>query len=133
MLYPGPLGAALVPVLAGYEKHWDVTKICSLCGACNDVCPVKIPLYEFILEHRRIIAEERKLSSRIEDAVISQYGRVIGSSACYASATRMARFAKYLPRVGPLAAWNRARELPEIPKERFRDWFAGRSREEDES
>ena len=129
VLYPGPLGAALVPVLAGYEKHWDVTKICSLCGACNDVCPVKIPLYEFILEHRRIIAEERKLSSRIEDAVISQYGRVIGSSACYASATRMARFAKYLPRVGPLAAWNRARELPEIPKERFRDWFAGRSRE----
>jgi L-lactate dehydrogenase complex protein LldF len=133
VLYPGPLGAALVPVLAGYETHWDVTKICSLCGACNDVCPVKIPLYEFILEHRRIIAEEGKLSSRIEDAVFSQYGRVIGNPACYASATRMARLAKYLPRIGPLRAWNRMRELPEIPKERFRDWIAGHGREGGES
>ena len=65
VLYPGPLGSALVPVLSGYDDHRDVTRICSLCGACNDVCPVKIPLYESILEHWRIVAEDGKLNSRL--------------------------------------------------------------------
>ena len=129
VLYPGPLGAALVPVLAGYSEYKDVTKICSLCGACNDVCPVKIPLYESILEHRRIIVEDKKLTSWIENAVYSQYGSVIGDPACYASATKLARFGNYAPRVGPLKEWTKAREIPKIPKERFRDWFAGRGDE----
>jgi len=129
VLYPGPLGAALVPVLAGYGEHGDVTKICSLCGACNDVCPVRIPLCESILEHRRILAEEKELSSGLEKAVFSQYGRVIGNPSYYASATYLTSFAKYLPQVGALKKWSKARELPEIPKERFRDWFAGRRKQ----
>jgi L-lactate dehydrogenase complex protein LldF len=123
VLYPGPLGAALVPVMAGYDAYGEVTRICSLCGACNDVCPVKIPLYESILEHRRIIVEDRKLSSGICNAVFSQYGRVIGHPAYYESVTGRARFARYLPRIGPLKAWCKSRELPEIPQKRFRDWF----------
>jgi L-lactate dehydrogenase complex protein LldF len=131
VLYPGPLGAALVTALAGYEEYKDVTRICSLCGACNDVCPVKIPLYESILEHRRIIAEGKKLASWMEDTVYSQYGRVIGNSACYTTATRLARLANHLPQVGPLKEWAKARELPEIPGKRFRDRFAGRRREGD--
>jgi len=129
VLYPGPLGAALVPVLAGYSEHKDVTKICSLCGACNDVCPVKIPLYESILEHRRIIVEDKKLTAWIEDAVYSQYGSVIGNPDYYASVSKLAHFGNYAPRVGPLKEWTKAREMPEIPKERFRDWFAGRGDE----
>ncbi len=129
VLYPGPLGAALVPVLAGYSEHKDVTKICSLCGACNDVCPVKIPLVESIREHRRIIVEEKNLTSWIEDTVFSQYGRVIGSQARYQTVTKLARLANHAPRVGPLKEWSKAREMPKIPKERFRDWFAKRRNE----
>ncbi len=129
VLYPGPLGAALVPVLAGYDEHKDVTKICSLCGACNDVCPVKIPLMESILEHRRIIVEEKKLTSWIESAAFSQYGRVIGDSGLYESAGRLARLANHAPWVGPVREWTKARELPKMPKERFRDWFAKRRNE----
>lgn len=126
VLYPGPLGAALVPVLAGYHAYWDVTKICSLCGACNDVCPVKIPLYESILEHRRISSEVKKLPSGIERSVFSQYGRWIAGPNRYATATGLARLVKYLPRLGPLGKWCNARELPRIPQRRFRDWFAER-------
>jgi L-lactate dehydrogenase complex protein LldF len=129
VLYPGPLGAALIPVLAGYGAHNDVTKICSLCGACNDVCPVKIPLYESILEHRRIIVEDKKSASRMENAIYSQYGRVIGNSAYYASATRLARLANHAPRIGPLREWAKAREIPKMPKKRFRDWFSKRRNE----
>lgn len=129
VLYPGPLGAALVPVLAGYDEHKDVTKICSLCGACNDVCPVKIPLVESIREHRRIIVEETKLTSWAQDAFFSQYGRVIGSHTRYEWATRLAHWVNHAPRLGPLKEWAKTREIPEMPKERFRDWFAKRRNE----
>ncbi len=72
-LYPGPLGLALVPVLGGYEDYSDITKICSLCGACNDICPGKIPLYESIYEHRRIIAEDEELVHAPEPFVMGIY------------------------------------------------------------
>jgi L-lactate dehydrogenase complex protein LldF len=133
VLYPGPLGAALVPVLAGYAEHSDVAKICSLCGACNDVCPVKIPLYESILEHRRIAVEEKKLTRWTEDAAFSQYGRAIGSHTRYETSTRLARLANHAPHIGPLREWSKTREIPEIPKERFRDWFATHRHEGGES
>ncbi len=125
-LYSGPLGAALVPVLGGYKEYRDITQICSLCGACNDVCPVKIPLYESILEHRRIIAEDEKLTSWIQDTAFSLYGNAIGNPAVYRAATRLARLANFAARVGPLKEWAKAREAPKIPGERFRDWFAKR-------
>jgi L-lactate dehydrogenase complex protein LldF len=122
-LYPGPLGLALVPVLGGYEEYSEVTKICSLCSACNDVCPVKIPLYQSIYEHRRIIAEDKKLVKAPEPFIMAQYGRVIGSSSLYNMGSNMARFAKFLPKVGPLKEWTRERELPDITGKRFRDWY----------
>ena len=125
-LYPGPLGLALVPVLAGYDDYKELTKICSLCGGCNEVCPVKIPLYEFIFEHRRIIAEEDNLTGVGEKVLMGAYGNVIGNSTLYGMATKAAGLSSLAPRVGPLKQWSIDRELPEIPKTRFRDWFAAR-------
>ncbi len=122
-LYPGPLGLALVPVLAGYREYGEVTKICSLCSGCNDVCPVKIPLYESILNHRRIIAEEKHLIGKSETFAMDVYGRIIGSSSLFSLGTRFARFINLLPKVGPLQEWCKERELPQIPSERFRDWY----------
>jgi len=132
-LYPGPLGLALVPILAGYEEYADVTKICSLCSACNDVCPVKIPLYEFIYEHRRIIAEEKHLVHAPESFIMGQYGRVIASETMYDLSSKMARFSKLLPHVGPIKEWTRERELPAISGNRFRDWFKKHEKGEDNS
>ncbi len=125
-LYPGPLGLALVPVLAGYDDYKEITKICSLCGGCNEVCPVKIPLYEFIFEHRRIIAEEGNLTGVGEKVLMGAYGNVIGSSTLYGMATKAAGLSSLAPKVGPLNQWSIDRELPKIPKIRFRDWFAAR-------
>lgn len=122
-LYPGPLGAALVPVLAGYERFKDLTKICSLCGACNDVCPVKIPLYEYIYAHRRIIAEEKQLEGQLENLAMELYGSIIGSASLYSLATRCAPVVNHLPKIGPLKKWCTNRERPQVAKQRFRDWF----------
>ncbi len=132
-LYPGPLGLALVPVLAGYEEYKDITKICSLCSACNDVCPVKIPLYQFILEHRRIIAEEKQLLGRVETSIMGLYGQVIGSSSLYDLGTKFARFNDLLPKVGPLKEWCKERELPPASSIRFRDWFRKHGKREEQN
>lgn len=125
-LYPGPLGLALVPLLAGYGEYKEITKICSLCGACDEVCPVKVPLYESIFEHRRIIAEKDNLTGVGEKLLMGRYGDVIGNSTIYNLATKAARFSTLAPIVGPLKQWSIDRELPVIPKTRFRDWFAAR-------
>ncbi len=127
-LYPGPLGAALVPVLAGYKEHKDITKICSLCGACNDVCPVKIPLYEFIYEHRRIIAEDKRLTPGLEDFVFEAYAQVLANLPFYTLATKFAHWGNRAPKIGPLQKWHEAREMPILQKQRFRDWFANRQK-----
>ena len=132
-LYPGPLGLALVPVLGGYENYSDITKICSLCSACNDVCPVKIPLYESIYEHRRIIAEDEELVHAPEPVIMGAYGKTIASSGLYNFGSNMARFAKFLPKVGPLKEWTRERDLPEITGKRFRDWFKDHKNKGDKS
>lgn len=129
-LYPGPLGLALVPILAGYADYREITTICSLCGACNEVCPVKVPLYEFIFEHRRIIAEEKHLTGNGENFLMCCYGDVLNNSTAYGVATRLVRFSGLAPEVGPLAQWAADRELPDIPKTRFRDWFAARAKKE---
>lgn len=122
-LYPGPLGAALVPILAGYETFKDVTKICSLCGACDEVCPVKIPLYDLIYEHRRVIADVIKLEGRDNDLAMTLYSEVIGSSKLYDLVTRAAPLANIAPKLGPLGQWCLERQRPKIAKQRFRDWY----------
>ncbi len=122
-LYPGPLGAALVPILADYETFKDITKICSLCGACNEVCPVKIPLYELIFEHRRVIADDKKLEGPVEGAAMALYATVIGNSRLYDLATRLAPLANIAPAMGPLRQWCKDRQRPHLAGERFRDWY----------
>lgn len=55
-VYPGPIGAVLTPQLTGMHGHHDVNSTLpyasSLCGACYDVCPVKIPIPDLLVELR---------------------------------------------------------------------------------
>jgi L-lactate dehydrogenase complex protein LldF len=43
-VYPGPIGIILEPQKAGLDVHGELTQASSLCGACGEVCPVKIPI-----------------------------------------------------------------------------------------
>ena len=49
--YGGPVGAVLSPLLAGsdFPELADLPKASSLCGACNEVCPVDIPIPDLLL------------------------------------------------------------------------------------
>ena len=48
-VYSGPIGAVLAPLLGGPT---DLPYASSLCGACEAVCPVRIPLPDLLLQHR---------------------------------------------------------------------------------
>jgi L-lactate dehydrogenase complex protein LldF len=53
-VYPGPVGAVLSPLLLGkrFPEKADLPKASSLCGACNEVCPVDIPIPDLLLRLR---------------------------------------------------------------------------------
>mgnify|MGYP000181778312 CR=1 FL=1 len=56
-IYPGPIGAVISPLLGGYDEFKELPYACSLCNACNSVCPVRIPLAQLILKHREKMVE----------------------------------------------------------------------------
>ena len=64
-VYPGPVGAVLSPLLAGkrFPELADLPKASSLCGACNEVCPVDIPIPDLLL---RLSNEVDPPSSRLD-------------------------------------------------------------------
>lgn len=62
-IYPGPIGAVLTPQLTGRQQAADLPFASTLCGACRDVCPVKIPIPEMLLQLRHEIKEREQLDS----------------------------------------------------------------------
>jgi L-lactate dehydrogenase complex protein LldF len=47
-VYMGPMGAALAPALMGVEKAHTLAEASTLCGRCEEVCPVRIPLPQLL-------------------------------------------------------------------------------------
>jgi L-lactate dehydrogenase complex protein LldF len=123
-VYPGPIGAILTPQLVGVENAKTLPYASSLCGACYEVCPVKIDIPAVLLHLRAEVV--KKAGRSPERRVMRTVARVFGSSRRYQRAQRLARLferpARRLP--GPLATWTRTRELKPFPSETFREWWS---------
>jgi L-lactate dehydrogenase complex protein LldF len=52
-LYSGPIGAVLTPALTGIAESRHLPNASTFCGACEAVCPVKIPLPELMRRWRQ--------------------------------------------------------------------------------
>ena len=121
---PGPIGSILTP---GRDlRRFSLLPFAStLCGSCSAVCPVKIDIHEQLYRWRQIVAKERHLPARKRWAM-RLAGRVLGSRTLYQRGGRLARrLLRFLPKkliYNRLNAWGAARDLPEPPKESFRDW-----------
>ena len=112
-VYPGPIGAILTPQLQG--GHDSLPYASSLCGACFEVCPVKIDIPR-VLVHLR----GKGPHPAPERVAMRAAAWAFGSPRRFAAAQRIARAA--LPLLRP---WTRGRDLP--PREEsFRDWWRGR-------
>lgn len=71
-IYRGPIGAVISPLLGGYKDFKDLPYACSLCTACDSVCPVRIPLSKLILRHRRVMAE-KGITAKAEQRAIKMF------------------------------------------------------------
>ena len=52
-VYNGPIGLVLTPFHHGHDADDLPNSLCTQCNACQEICPVDIPLPRQILEHRR--------------------------------------------------------------------------------
>ena len=119
-VYSGPMGAVLVPLLVGLEHAPDLPHASSLCGACSDACPVKIPLHELLLELRRDLVESgvAPLSERL---AFWLWSHAWSSVAGYRASTRLARLGgPFAGLAGPGRTWKSGRALPKLGR-RYRD------------
>lgn len=69
--YIGPIGSVMAPLMFGLEEYQHLAYLCSLCGRCTEMCPVKIPIENLIIENRRLIAEKRVGNAKYEALVKS--------------------------------------------------------------
>jgi L-lactate dehydrogenase complex protein LldF len=123
---PGPIGSVLAPH-RDPSAHASLPFASTLCGSCADVCPVKVDLHEQLLLWRGELAGQGlvPLGKRLGSKVA---GWVLARSWAYRLAGRCLRW--LLPKL-PRAlvrrtAWGRQRELPEPPRETFRELYRRR-------
>lgn len=50
--YPGPIGAIVSPHMLGLDATYPLAFASTLCGACSEVCPVKIPITDILVRLR---------------------------------------------------------------------------------
>jgi len=134
-VYPGPIGAILTPQLIGVEHAKTLPYASTLCGACYEVCPVKINIPEVLLHLRgEVVRQASPLNP--EALAMRQLARVFASPASYERAQRLARRGQrffmhggvidHLP--GMLKGWTTARDLAPVPRQSFRDWWRERQK-----
>ena len=141
--YPGPIGAILSPQLSGIEaaENNSLPYASSLCGACYEVCPVKINFPEVLVHLRAKDVESKHAIREFEGnkkAPFSQMdGMMLGAKKLFTSGKMMSIAERGLPMSrlisgrkhkitavpGIVGGWTAYRDIPEPPKESFRNWW----------
>lgn len=138
--YPGPIGAILSPQLTGITsaENASLPFASSLCGACYDVCPVKINIPDILvhLRARAVEAEEHTVPSQMD--LLMKGASILMSRGLFMSvAERLLRLGHLVGRrgigwlPGIAGGWTRERVIPTPPKQSFRNWWASQEADND--
>lgn len=128
-VYPGPIGSIVTPQLVGLEQAAKLPFASSLCGACAEVCPVKIDIpHQLVHLRHRAVNEPTPMNTLGERWTWRLWAWAMSGPLRYRLAMGMVRLgvrmAKFLPwHPGKLGAWTRGRELPKVPGPSFRKWW----------
>lgn len=125
-IYSGPIGALITPLMQGLDHYKELPYASSLCGACAEVCPVKIDIPQHLIRLRRDIVSQR-LTGRFERFVYRAWARLLQSRFLYGIMGSIQRrklrrraqdgWVGKLPSVA--APWTNVRDLPAPAKKSF--------------
>jgi len=127
-VYPGPIGAILNPLMKGVGVDAQTDSLpyaSSLCGACYEVCPVKIDIPSVLVDLRaQVVDAHRGGVPSATDVAMKGAATVFASGRRLGFAERFARLGTRAAGKLPLAGgWTGARDLPDGPRESFRAWW----------
>ena len=139
-VYSGPIGAILTPQFHGVGAEPALPFASSLCGACAEVCPVKIDIPKVLLQLRSAVRENetREKRNRLERFAFRAFAWLAQHPRAYEMAGRVAasiagstnggwvRSVPALFKVGPLRGWLSQRDLPPPPSRSFRQLWRER-------
>jgi L-lactate dehydrogenase complex protein LldF len=136
-VYPGPIGAILSPQMTGVDASPSANTLpyaSTLCGACYDVCPVRINIPEVLVHLRQSAVDAHRDRPSAERTAMKTMSWVMRDRRRYARALRAARRGS-VPLAGvlhrrtvrrlppPMSAWTAHRDAPLPVTESFRDWW----------
>ena len=137
-VYPGPIGAILTPQLAGVENAGSLPFASTLCGACYEVCPVKINIPEVLVHLRGQVVRSKQVSGwgmDPESMAMKWLAKVFVDRKKFERAQKVARLGQRffmkggviesLP--GPFGGWTATRDVFPVAQQSFREWWRTRS------
>lgn len=134
-VYPGPMGSVLTPHFVGLENAGDLPNASTFCGACADVCPVKIPLPDLLrkLREQQVV---RGLRAKRERIALRVWTRLAKSPKLYAFVMAVAaRALRKLGGEGKLigklpfgSGWSEGRDMPAPQGKTFRELYRAKER-----
>ena len=132
-VYSGPVGAVLTPALEGLNDFHDLPHASSLCGACRDVCPVRIDIPRMLLNLRAKGVEAGKspawigLGMRALGAVGVRPALFRLAGGVAARAMRLIAQNGWIRKMpGHLSAWTRTRDFPAMAPQSFQERWKSR-------
>lgn len=135
-IYAGPIGAILTPQLFDMRHSQSLPYASSLCGACYEVCPVKINIPEVLIHLRGRYVREQQSGASAEALGMKIMARIFRSRRSFEGAQRLGRMGQWpfvrdgwihhLP--GMLGNWTAVRDLRPLPAQTFRSWWREREK-----
>jgi L-lactate dehydrogenase complex protein LldF len=124
--YPGPIGILLTAMLEGDRSVKELAHASSLCGACQEVCPVRIDIPRMLIDLRRGL-DQKRIAPRLERFVFKAFARVLERPGLFRLSARLGRLLQRpFVREGRLlrlplflGRWTKTRDLRPVASRTF--------------
>lgn len=123
-IYPGPIGSILTPWISSFRISKDLAFASSLCGACSEICPVKIDIHNQLIVIRKI-SIEKKYSKLVENIIFKIWSIVMNNFNIYFIMVKILSFISPLFKESgtKIPIWSKERYFPPPAENSFHQWW----------